>query len=171
MIVQMLTHTPVWVIALFFGLISVGYLQSKDRHVSAKRLVIVPLVMLTLSFIAVWNTFGFIGLGLACWIAAAAFAVLLCQLMGPIDGIAYSTESRRFHLPGSWVLLSLMLAIFATRYVVAASPALNPGLRSVPVFIGATGWAYGLWSGIFLGRMIQILSVRHRQVQSDLHLA
>ena len=43
---QILTHTPLWVFGLFFGLVYLGYLQSRTRQVSRGRLIVLPLAML-----------------------------------------------------------------------------------------------------------------------------
>ncbi len=54
---QILTHTPLWVFALFFGLVYLGYLQSRTRQVSRGRLIVLPLAMLAWSLYSVWSTF------------------------------------------------------------------------------------------------------------------
>ena len=55
---QILTHTPLWVFGLFFGLVYLGYLQSRTRQVSRGRLIVLPLAMLAWSLYSVWSTFA-----------------------------------------------------------------------------------------------------------------
>ena len=163
MIVQILAHMPRWVIPLFFGLIYLGYLQSKQRSVSAARLVALPLAMFAMSFSGVISTFGADGLALACWGAAVAFALFCTRMIGPKKGTSYSAHSNTYRLPGSWVPLGLMMATFATKFAVGAGLAQHAGLLQVPAFIAAASLAYGMLSGIFLGRMAATLGIRQNQ--------
>jgi len=156
MFFQILAHTPVWVFPLLAGLIFIGYTQSKERTVSMTRVAIVPAAMLILSLSAIWSTFGFGALATTSWLIAVAFAVFLSKLMGPIRGVSVVPGTRHFHLPGSWIPMCLILAIFTTRFVVGASLSMHAGLRVEPVFIAASALSYGLLSGVFLGRMMRI---------------
>jgi hypothetical protein len=166
MIVEILSHTPRWVFALFFGLIYLGYLQTKTRDVSAKRLVILPIAMLGLSLSGVNTTFGSGTFALAFWLGAVAVGVAFALCLGIAKNVGYSAESHTFSVPGSWLPLSLMMAIFFTKYAVGASVAFNPHLLALPGFIGAACAAYGFWSGLFFGRLVNILNVHGRQAIS-----
>lgn len=48
MLLQILTHTPVFVWALLAGLIALGVTQSRDRRVAPARLLALPALMLGL---------------------------------------------------------------------------------------------------------------------------
>ena len=163
---NILLHTPIWVFALFIGLIALGYLQTRPRSVSLTRLLMLPLAMLALSFSGVWNTLGGTPLGIVCWLAALVVAVVGTQFLHRSDGIRYHTESQSFSMPGSWLPLCLMMGIFFTKYAVGASLAVNSELRESSTFIAFAASAYGFWSGIFLGRVIQLFSVHRRYVFS-----
>jgi hypothetical protein len=163
MIIEILSHTPRWIFALFFGLIYLGFQQSKARSVTVKRLVILPLAMLGLSFSGVWTTFGAGTLALACWTGAIVAGVALAIFLGGARHVSYSSETHTFKLPGSWLPLFLMMAIFFTKYAVGISLAQNPGLLEIPEFVGVASAIYGFWSGIFFGRMVNILNVHGRQ--------
>ncbi|HSY29515.1 MAG TPA: DUF6622 family protein [Burkholderiaceae bacterium] len=163
MIIEILSHTPLWVFALLFGLIYLGFQQSKTRSVTMKRLVILPIAMLGLSFSGVWTTFGSGTLALACWTGAMVAGAALAQLLGSARNVSYSAETQTFKLPGSWLPLFLMMAIFFTKYAVGFSLAQNPGLLAVSSFVGVASAVYGFWSGIFFGRMINILNVHGKQ--------
>jgi len=163
MIIEILSHTPRWVFALFFGLIYLGFLQSRTRSVSAKRLIILPIAMLALSLFGVLTTFGPGTLALACWFGALSLGAAPGLFLGSSKGVSYSTETQTLKQPGSWAPLFLMMAIFFTKYIVGATLAQHPGMRELPGFVGAASAAYGFWSGIFLGRTVKILSVHGRQ--------
>ena len=163
MIIEILSHTPRWIFALFFGLIYLGFQQSKVRSVTVKRFVILPIAMVGLSFSGVWSTFGSGTLALPCWTGAMVAGTALAQLLGSARNVSYSTETRTFKLPGSWLPLFLMMAIFFTKYAVGISLAQNPGLLEIPGFVGIASATYGFWSGIFFGRMVSILNVHGKQ--------
>jgi len=55
--------------------------------------------------------------------------------------------------------LTLMMAIFITKFAVGMSLAQHPELLQQTSFVGIAGMAYGFFSGIFLGRMLKIISV------------
>lgn len=162
MIIDILSHTPRWVFALFFSLIYLGVQQSKAQIVSAKRLVVLPLAMLGMSFAGVSITFGTGALALACWLGALGIGAALALVLVSAKGVSYSSATRAFNLPGSWLPLFLMMGIFFTKYVVGANLSQHPGLLDLPGFVGVASAAYGFWSGVFFGRMMKILSVHGR---------
>jgi hypothetical protein len=163
MIIEILSHIPRWVLALFFGLIYLGYTQSKVREVPVTRLLIMPLAMFALSFSGVWNTFNAGTLALICWFSAYALGGAIAISLSRVARVSYSTETRIFTLPGSWMPLALMMAIFFTKFAVGMSLAQHPGLLQQASFVGIASGAYGIFSGIFLGRMLKILSVHGKQ--------
>ena len=67
MITQILSHTPLWVFGLFFGLVYLGYVQSRTRQVSRSRLTMLPIAMLAWSLYSVWSTFDAHLTALAAW--------------------------------------------------------------------------------------------------------
>jgi hypothetical protein len=163
MIIEILSHTPRWVFALFFGLIYLGYTQSKARAVSATRLVIIPVAMLGLSFSGAYTTFNASVLALGFWFGAFVLGAATALSFVSVKRVSYSTETQMFSLPGSWLPLSLMMAIFFTKYAVGMLLAQHPELLAQTRFFAIASMAYGFFSGIFLGRMLKIMNVRGKQ--------
>lgn len=163
MIIEILSHTPRWVFALFFGLIYLGFQQTKTRSVSIRRLLILPIAMLALSFSGVWSTFGSGTLALACWLGAVGLGAIVALIAVNVANAGYSSETQTFSLPGSWLPLSLMMAIFFTKYAVGAALAQHPEALVLPLFTGVASAAYGFWSGIFFGRVLKILNMHGRK--------
>jgi hypothetical protein len=156
MIIEILSHIPRWVFALFFGLLYYGYMQTKTREISVTRLVIMPVAMLALSFSGVWNTFGASILAIGCWFGAYALGAATAVSWVNVKGVKYSAETRLFTLPGSWLPLALMMAIFFTKFVVGMNLAQHPEFLEQTRFIAIAGMAFGIFSGMFLGRMLKI---------------
>ena len=49
MILSILEHTPVWVWAVFFAVISRGLAQTRTQNVRMARAILLPVVMVVLS--------------------------------------------------------------------------------------------------------------------------
>ena len=156
MIVQILKHTPPWVFALFFVLIYLGYGYSRARTVPAGRLFALPLAMVGLSFYGVGSAFGFLPLGFAAWGLGMMLALLLNRALRLPRGVAHMPAEKAYRIPGSWLPLGLMMAIFFTKYAVAVVLARQPALAGVAPFVAPVTGAYGFLSGLFLALTLHV---------------
>jgi len=137
LILLILTRTPSWVWLLLAALIALGLTQARARIVGFRRAISVPLVMISLSLYGVVSTTGGRALALLIWATGVAIAVALNFALG---------------VPGSWLPMALILAIFCTKFAVGVSLAIDPSLRDQLVFACATSALYGLLSGSFFAR-------------------
>jgi hypothetical protein len=159
-LMQILRGTPIWVFFLFPGLIALGYLQSKPRDVAPGMVAILPVTLGVFSLSKVLAIFGLEPLGLIAWAAGTAAALLLNYAMKQPAGACWSAATGTFHVPGSWVPLILMMAVFFVRYALAAILAMRPEIAHSAGFTAAAGFGSGLLSGIFLGRALWVWSQR-----------
>jgi len=151
MIGHIISHTPTYVWALLAFLVYRGVLASRDREVALGKLAIIPVVMVGLSLSSLSKQ-GALG--------AAVWAVWLCGMLAGAalvfrskEAIAVNRSAGTVCQRGSWAPLGLMLAIFATRYLVAVGTALQPALaHNLPFAVGAT-LLFGVFNGVFLGRL------------------
>ena len=150
--IQIFHQAPVWVWPLLAGLVALGLSQRRDRTIALPRAAIVPLVMAGLSLLGVSSAFGTQPAALLAWALGMAGGVVLADAGGLWSGIVWSAPQRRLRVPGSWVPLALILAVFVTKFAVGAITATQPLLRAAPMFGIAVGCAYGLLSGMFLAR-------------------
>lgn len=157
MLIEILKRTPSWVFVLFVALLALGYLQSRDRSVSRSRIALLPLAMTGLSFYGVVSAFGIVPFGFSAWMAGVATAVALGARWAAAHSASFTVETQLFEVPGSWLPLALMMAIFCTKYALGVILARQLPLAAEPVFIGAVSLCYGLFSGAFLARMFGIL--------------
>jgi hypothetical protein len=74
-----------------------------------------------------------------------------------LGGVNFVTETRSFSVPGSWLPLALMMAIFFTKYAVGVILARKLQISGELAFIGSISLIYGLLSGVFLARAVAIL--------------
>lgn len=159
MLVQILKHTPPWVFGLFLGLACIGYVQSRTRLVSRRRLAVLPVAMLCLSFFGVWSSFQAHLPALVSWTCALLVVVASGHVMTPPRRVSYSSESKLFTVPGSWIPLALMMCIFFTKYAAAVTRAVDPGASDSVALVTFTCTIYGLCSGAFLARALRIARV------------
>ncbi|WP_436041500.1 DUF6622 family protein [Pseudoxanthomonas sp. LjRoot143] len=156
-ITQILTHTPLWVFGLFFGLVYLGYLQSRTRLVSRHRLIVLPVAMTGWSLFAVWSAFGAHPIALVAWAGAWLAVVGISLARGPSRGASYSPVSKRFMVTGSWLPLALMMGIFFAKYAVAVVHAIAPSVLEFGTAIATVCGVYGFFSGMFMARAVRVL--------------
>lgn len=156
MLIEILKRTPLWVFVLFAALITLGYSQSKDRWVSRYRVSILPVAMIVLSFYGVFSAFGAIPIGFVSWILGVAIAVGVGVKLAMPQDVSFSAETQSYFIPGSWIPLAFMMAIFFTKYVVGVILARQLPVASETAFAGSVSLCYGLFSGVFLARALVI---------------
>ncbi|MGH8686597.1 MAG: DUF6622 family protein [Burkholderiales bacterium] len=152
--------TPMWVWGLLAALVVLGLIQLRTRAVHEVRLVLLPLAMAAYSFYGLTLLFGFTVAGVVAWAAGLAMSVGVGIGLGRLAGARYLQDTRRFVVPGSWIPLAVMLALFLSRYVVAVSLAMHPDLRQVAEFAFAASLASGLLGGFFPARAVRVWSQR-----------
>ncbi|KQP43074.1 DUF6622 family protein [Pseudorhodoferax sp. Leaf274] len=167
MLIQILTHTPAWVFALFALLAWLGAKQLQDGSTHLARVAAMPVAMVALAVYGVAGAFGRSDAGwlaLAGWGLAAAAALAAVARLPLNPAVRYDPVSRRFFQPGSWVPLALMMGIFATKYAVGVLLAMHPGLAHQGGFATGISTLYGLFSGMFAGRALRLcrLALQHR---------
>lgn len=156
LLIEILKRTPSWVFVLFFVLIALGYVQSKDRSVSRSKVSILPAAMIALSLYGVLSAFGATPVGLALWVLGIVISVQVGVKLGTPRGATFSTETQSFFVPGSWVPLVFMMAIFFTKYAVGITLARQLPIANDEMFVGVVSLCYGLLSGVFFARAIVI---------------
>ena len=152
MLIQIISHTPLYVWAILAFLIYRGVLAASTREVAFKKLFIIPAVMLALSLQDIGAKFGLQGMPLAAWAAGALCTGLLVWRLGA-PGIAAGSTADAVRVRGSWAPLALMMAIFMTKYATAVSMAIQPALAGHAVFMVAVCALFGCFNGYFMGRL------------------
>jgi hypothetical protein len=163
MIAQIISHTPLYVWALLAFLIYRGVIASADRVTPLGMLFIIPGVMLALSLQDLERRFGLQGMPLLSWLAGAAAGAAIAWSLIDARRIVVDRAKGTVAQRGSWVPLTLMLAIFCTKYAVAILFAIRPSLSHDAAFILAIPCLFGLFNGVFIGRLARPLAVYLRQ--------
>lgn len=156
MLTQILQKTPVWVWALLIGLIALGYSQTRSRSVGLARTVIMPVVMVVLSLLGTVSAFGTTPTVLGAWLTSCLLVVSLTLTRTAPAGTAYQRSTRQYVMPGSWLPMGVILAIFMTKYAVGVTLSMQPSLAHSDAFPLIISLLYGVFSGFFAGRTIRL---------------
>ena len=151
---QILARAPLWVWPLFLLLVGLGWAQSRARTVGRGRVMILPVIMLILSLAGLRSAFGLEPVGLAGWGLGLTVAVALGWGWMSTEGMVYCEGTRSFFLPGSWLPLVFMLALFFTKFAVGVMLARQLPLARTSAFVASVSVVYGLCSGVFLARAL-----------------
>ena len=159
MIQQIISHTPTYVWALLAFLVYRGVAAAKDREVALGKLFIIPVVMLVISLAGI-NGHGL--LGAAAWLAGMLASVVIVWATGK-GGIVVNRAAGTVLQRGSWAPLVLMVAIFVTKYTVAVMSAMHPELQHQMPFVVAVSGLFGVFNGVFIGRVLACVAAYVRQ--------
>lgn len=151
---QIISHTPNWVFVVFFALLMLGFKQSKQREVKASTVFILPIAMTLFSFFGVYSVFGISLLSLSLWVLALVLALMLGLKLAYPKLVSFSAQDNKLIIPGSWVPLILMMAIFFTKYVVGFALASQLPIVNDSLFMLLISVLYGVFSGTFVARSI-----------------
>ncbi len=157
MIALILSNTPLWVWGLLAALVALGLSQTRARSATLARVTLMPLGLVAFSVVGLASDFGASPALIGTWLAAAVLAALLVQRSALGPDVRYDTATRRFQLPGSWVPLILIMAIFLIKYAVGVSLGLAPALRVNTEFAATVAALSGLSSGLFAGRTLRLV--------------
>lgn len=150
MLIQILTHTPVYVWAILAFLIYRGVIAMRDREIGFRKLFIIPVIMLVLSLQDIASKFGIGFLPLAAWAAGAAGMTLLVWRLSNARIDAGATPGS-VRVRGSWAPMAMMMAIFFTKYITAVTLVMQPGAAQNALFSAAVCVLFGVFNGYFLG--------------------
>jgi hypothetical protein len=159
MIVQIFAHTPIWVYATFFVLLGFGLIQTRTRTVRKLPALLLPAGMLALSLAGIYTSFGLATIPLVAWGMALTMATAVGSTFFRDKRIHCKATDGAFFIPGSWVPLVVMMAIFLTKYVYAVMHAYHAEGIATPMFIGALSAVYGLLSGYFSSRAVTLITL------------
>ena len=151
---EILRHTPLWVWAVFAGLIALGLAQSRRRTVPRVLVFLFPVIMSALSLYSLSSTFGLRADALVGWATGAIVSVVIGRWLGA--SFPQDHDAGTYDVRGSWWPLVMMMAIFAMRFVIGVSAATQPSLLADAHFIRTISVLLGLCSGYFVARALAI---------------
>lgn len=158
-IMDIISHTPVWVWPLLVFLVLSGIAALQPRKSRPVSMLLIPV------FFFVWGLSA-IFLTLSAWLATLA-VFIVAMAIGSAAGwllarrypaATYDEDAKRVMRPGTPLTLIFILIGFAAKYVLSAVIAINPDLSATLGFSIVYGTMSGLISGVFWGIMgLQLL--------------
>ncbi|MDM4765897.1 DUF6622 family protein [Pelomonas sp. SE-A7] len=161
-LIQILFHVPVWVWALLAFLLFMGLRLSREQLMSRNRLMLLPAIWLIYGAWGVQNSFGLNPAPLLSWAAGLASSVALLRYSGWPGAARFERATGLFRVPGSWLPLALMLTIFSAKFALGMSLAFHPDYAGQTAIASGFSALFGLLSGAFLGRSLNILGSARR---------
>ena len=149
---EAIANTPWWVFVLFIFLVRIGLLARKPHIISMKQLLILPIMFFALSLVAIFNL-KFQTINLLLWAGAILFGIVLGWLHFRLLKISAIKEKAMLYVPGSWNVLIIILTLFALKYYYNYEIALNSQMLNNPKIIMVLMLSYGLFTGLFIGRI------------------
>lgn len=163
---QILSHTPAWVFALFACLLVFGLMQARSRNVKAVVAYVLPAGMVALSLSGIESSFGFKPAPLAAWAVGLTIIAFTGYKLFPHKGISFNSAKGTFFIPGSWVPLVVIMAIFFTKYAFAVMQGFGLAAARSPATALALSLVYGCLSGYFVARAVNLLVAARGASQS-----
>jgi hypothetical protein len=167
MILSILQHIPHWVWMLLAVLIAIGVSQSFTQRRTLRRATLIPAIMIVLSFYGVISVFSQ-PLALAAWVTAVVGALTISNTIGVWRNISWSDPDQQLIVPGSWIPMMLMLGLFATKFSAGIALAIDHSLVADTTFATVVSFAYGSFSGIFVGRGVAMWKTARHAIQLEM---
>ena len=152
MLIQIISHTPMYVWAILALLVYRGTIAMRTREVKVSKMFIIPVIMLALSLQDIVAKFGYSEVALGAW-AGAAVATMALMLQFGRAKVSPGASQGHVLMAGSAVPLLLMLSVFSLKYAAAVGVTMAPQLRADILFSAALCALFGALNGVFLGRL------------------
>jgi predicted dienelactone hydrolase len=160
-ITQILMYTPRWVFGLLAGLVILGLMQVRTRQVPIQAVFIMPVAMTMMSLIGALMDLGFTAITISCWLlGAVSVTMALLKVFKPSARCDQLT--RKLILPGSWMPLLVIMAIFCTRYALGMTLGINLDIVHEIYFAPVMSFILGALSGYFIAEGFQYSQVIRR---------
>jgi hypothetical protein len=156
---QVLSHTPTWVFVLLLVLLVFGLMQTRTRTVGRIPALLLPAGMIALSIAGIQSSFGLVPVPVVSWAIALAIASFVGHALFRDQRVSYDASAKTYFVPGSWVPLVVIMAIFFAKYVYAVMNALNAAVISTTPFVVGLSAVYGVLSGYFAARALNLISL------------
>jgi len=155
---QILSHTPIWVFALFVVLLAFGFMQTRSRNVGKFLAYLLPAGMVALSLAGIQSSFGLKPIPIAFWAVGLVLVTFIGYKFFADTRVTFDAGKNAFFIPGSWIPLLVIMAISFTKYIFAVMRALNVDAVNSPAFAMALSLAYGCFSGYFSSRAANLVT-------------
>ena len=159
-LVSVIANTPSWVWLVFALLIYRGILRSRSRAVSARSLIVMPIILTLLGIHRVYEA-GFSITPLFGTLAGIVLGIGVVFFMRPARNTRRLDDGKIF-VEGEWLSLVLFITIFGVNYVSAVLASINPAAASHDSLHFVLSFVSALSLSIMLARTVAHLAAGHR---------
>lgn len=149
--IQIISHTPIWVWPLLVYLVWGGWKSRKDYIVSWKSLLVMPVVMFIWSIYSTTAKHG--NLAIFVWGLSLFTGVVLGALTVRNLKLRFDKQQNLIEVAGNWTPMILSVTIFSLRYFIGAMYGLYPNLVGSHMML-AIQCVATIISGMFTGRLV-----------------
>ncbi|MBK0026983.1 DUF1453 domain-containing protein [Stenotrophomonas sp. S48] len=161
MIMQILSHTPLWVWALLAFLVYRGVAAMKPGESSLVRLAIVPALFLAWGAWSISHRYGGSLQAWGEWLVGIAAGAAIGWLLLRRATLALNPATGKLRRSPDYSLLPLLLVTFLVKYGFEVAFAVSPALAGHAGFTAAYLLTSGGFAGIFLGKFCRyVVAVR-----------
>lgn len=153
LLLEILYRTPGWAWAILCALLFLGWRQSRARVVGSVRIMLLPAMLLVLSFVGMGRQFGWQIVAVLTWLLTLAAGYALGVWMGWPRLSRWMAHKQAYEVPGSWVPLGLMLCLYLAQFSAGVVRARHLPVGASVGFILLISTSYGLCSGLFVSRI------------------
>ncbi|MEO5758785.1 MAG: DUF6622 family protein [Mesorhizobium sp.] len=154
-VIDILSHTPLWVWPLILYGVFIGWTRTRDRVVSPSRLFVMPVIIAGLALHNLASS-GMSAAGLLGFVCGA--------IAGTLAGIAVARRrparllaDGKLALPGDWLPLVIIVAIIVIRYAEGVAVGIDPALAQETGFVLASAILSGFLAAMMVARSIGVL--------------
>ena len=151
---QFLATVPPWVYPLLLMLLLIAIQASKPIVVPVKRLLYMPTIFISLSFIVIYHLITLNTINIVAWIIALLAGMVMGWYQLRALRIKGITNTKSIYVPGTWSLLIIVLFLVALKFYARYKFAyIDPALLKNPTYAPWFMALYGILTGLFIGRV------------------
>jgi uncharacterized protein DUF6622 len=161
-ILDIISSTPIWVWVILGYLLVVGSMATRPMTVSLLKLGIMPSIFIWWSFYSLYLKCTVCWPLFILWVVVFTISMLIGQQITRSTNFTFDTNTRLFHIPGSWFPLLLSCSFFAVKYAMGATYALMPEMRTNLALMSFDVAVSALIAGLAWGRFtVYLLAYQH----------
>lgn len=154
---QVIANTPWWVFLVFILIVRVGLLATKARTIPVKNLFIIPAIFFVMTLVNMYFFVSFTLLNLSIWLSTLLLGLFAGWLQFRSLNIKALKNEAKLVVPGTWSLLVILLTIFVIKYYAGYQFVIDPEVLKQPKYVYGLLTLYGLFTGLFIGRLLYSL--------------
>lgn len=163
-LVQIVSHIPLWVLAVLLYGIIMGVRAMFARNISLVAVSVIPLLFLGLSLTSLAGAVRSVPVSAAVWAAGLVIGVLFGATIFSARILDANAGPGKLRIAGSPMTLILFVLIFTMKFYYNMHIAMDPSAESDAAFVCFVLALSGAGTGIMIGRVSKLFA---RYVRRD----